>query len=53
MVEFSKLGMRVFAPGNLLNSELDSTIDRLTNRVNEQIHGRLMQLYILCETMER
>lgn len=43
-VEFSDLGFRVLAPGDLSESELDSTLDLLYSRVKEQEKNQINQV---------
>lgn len=43
-VEFSDLGFRVLAPGDLSESELDSTLDLLYSRVKEQENNQINQV---------
>lgn len=43
-VEFSDLGFRIRAPGDLSGNELDSTLDMLHNRVKNQEKTQLIQV---------
>lgn len=43
-VEFSDLGFRVLAPGDLNASELDATLDMLYSRVKEQETNQISQV---------
>lgn len=45
-VEFSNLGFRVMAPGDLTPTELDSTLDMLYSRVKEQENNQVNQVSV-------
>lgn len=45
-VEFSDLGFRVLAPGDLTPTELDSTLDMLYSRVKEQENNQVNQVIV-------
>lgn len=46
-VEFSDLGFRVMAPGDLTPIELDSTLDMLYSRVKEQENNQINQVSVV------
>lgn len=46
-VQFSNLGFRLLAPGNLSAAELDEALDSLYNHVTKQEHTALLQLHAL------
>lgn len=48
-VEFSDLGFRVLAPGDLSDVELDSTLDLLYSRVQGQENNQLGQVRFRLE----
>ncbi|KRT81948.1 helicase, partial [Oryctes borbonicus] len=50
-IEFSNLGFRLLAPGNLSDTQLDDTLDYLYQRVVEQEKMCLMQLRALHSTL--
>lgn len=50
-VEFSNLGFRLLAPGNLTGDQLDDTLDYLYKRVVDQENMCLMQLRALHSTL--
>ncbi|GJQ84260.1 putative DNA helicase [Trypoxylus dichotomus] len=50
-IEFSNLGFRLLAPGNLDDIQLDNALDHLYKRVTEQEKTCLMQLRALHSTL--
>ncbi|XP_023011510.2 recQ4 helicase [Leptinotarsa decemlineata] len=50
-VQFSDLGFRLFAPGNLSENQLDEALDSLYQRVVDQEHKALLQLNAIHETL--
>ncbi|KAG5869669.1 hypothetical protein JTB14_035596 [Gonioctena quinquepunctata] len=50
-VQFSDLGFRLFAPGNLSEDHLDEALDNLYNRVVNQEQTALLQLNAIHETL--
>ncbi|XP_072383095.1 ATP-dependent DNA helicase Q4 [Diabrotica undecimpunctata] len=50
-VEFSNLGFRLFAPGNLEGDQLDEALETLYNRVVEQERTALLQLNAIHQTL--
>lgn len=50
-VQFSNLGFRLLAPGNLADFELDEALDSLFNHVSDQEKKALNQLQILSRTV--
>lgn len=43
-MEFSDLGFRVLAPGDLSDTELDATLNMLYSRVQEQENNQIYQV---------
>lgn len=50
-VQFSNLGFRLLAPGNLSDDRLDEALDSLYNRVTDQERKALMQLHAVHKTL--
>uniref|UniRef100_A0A6P7GI30 DNA 3'-5' helicase n=1 Tax=Diabrotica virgifera virgifera TaxID=50390 RepID=A0A6P7GI30_DIAVI len=50
-VQFSNLGFRLFAPGNLEGDQLDEALETLYNRVVEQERTALLQLNAIHQTL--
>ncbi|RZF48037.1 hypothetical protein LSTR_LSTR002103 [Laodelphax striatellus] len=51
LVEFSEVGFRIQAPGNLSSDDLDSALDSLHQRVKEQETTTLTKLHTIFETL--
>lgn len=50
-VQFSNLGFRLRAPGNLPSNELDEALDTLYNKVSSQLDTSLKQLHAMHSTL--
>ncbi|KAJ8933212.1 hypothetical protein NQ314_014159 [Rhamnusium bicolor] len=50
-VQFSNLGLRLLAPGNLSDDQLDEALDSLYNRVINQEQKALLQLHAVHKTL--